>query len=358
MTDIASQPMLSLPALRGHMGSRSYYVVLLPLSQVARILEVPGGEELSPEARSQRKLIQSRIPEITSYILDNDEDWLFSSITASFDAEVNFIEGANADAGVLQLPLESRLIVNDGQHRRAAIERALRTDPTIGKQTISVVLFPAESLERNQQMFSDLNRTAQKTSRSLNIMYDHRDPLNEIATALESQVPLLTGRVEKESQSIAVRSSKLITLSALYDMCREAIGTDRQLLDSRDAIDATEQRLVKGWLTLTSLLPQWRSIESGDLRPAEARAEFINVHSVFFFAIGGVLNKVNELKDPSLALNNLLEVDWRRANPEWQGVCMLGPDIVTRRQTRQVLREHLLWRTGLRETQPKPAFTP
>lgn len=349
--------MLSLPALRGHMGSRSYYVVLLPLNQVARLLDVPDGEELSPEARSQRKLVQSRIPEITAYILDNEDDWLFSSITASFDADVDFVPGENPNAGVLQLPLESRLLVNDGQHRRAAIERALKSDPTIGKQTISVVLFPAESLERNQQMFSDLNRTAQKTSRSLNIMYDHRDSLNEIATALETHVPVLSGRVEKESQSIAVRSSKLITLSALYDMCREAIGADRLPLKSRDSIDQAEKQLIEGWLRLTSVLPQWRAIEAGDLRPAEARAEFINVHSVFFFAIGGVLNRVNELDDPGLALDALQNVDWRRSNPEWQGICMLGSDIVTRRQTRQVLREYLLWRVGLREERPKPAFS-
>jgi DNA sulfur modification protein DndB len=357
VTVLANQSILSLPALRGHMGSRSYYVVLLPLTQVARLLEVPNGDEFSPEARSQRKLVQTRIPEIAAYILDNEEDWLFSSLTASFDADVNFIPGENSDAGVLQLPLESRLLVNDGQHRRAAIERALKTDPTIGKQTISVVLFPAESLERNQQMFSDLNRTAQKTSRSLNIMYDHRDSLNEIATSLETHVPLLAGRVEKESQSIAVRSSKLITLSALYDMCREAIGADKLPLTSRDEIDGAERRLVDDWISLTNVLPQWRAIEQGDLRPAEARAEFVNVHSVFFFAIGGVLNQIADVEAPQLALNALRDVDWRRSNSEWQGICMLGPDIITRRQTRQVLREYLLWRVGLRDEQPKPAFS-
>ncbi len=350
--------MLSFPALRGHMGSRDYYVILLPLSQVGRILQVPDGEQLSPEARSQRKIVQSRIPEIASYILDNEEDWLFSSITASFDADENFIESPeNPSSGVLQIPLDGRLLVNDGQHRRAAIERALRTDPTLGSQMISVVLFPAENLERNQQMFSDLNRTAQKTSRSLNIMYDHRDPLNEIATALESQVPLLRGRVEKESQSLAVRSAKLITLSSLYDMSREAIGRELTATESRPVLDAFEKSLVDGWLSLTNAIPQWQAIASDGLRPAEARAEFINVHSVFFFAIGGVLHRMLDAADTDAIFDKLHEIDWRRANHEWQGVCMLGPDIITRRQTRQVLREHLLWRVGLRPDKPKPAFS-
>jgi DNA sulfur modification protein DndB len=354
---ITNQPMLSFPALRGRMGSREYYVILLPLSQVARILQVPDGEELSPEARSQRKIVASRIPEISAYILDNEDDWLFSSLTVSFDAEANFMPlKDNPDSGTLQLPLDSRLLVNDGQHRRAAIERALRSDATIGSQTISVVMFPAENLERNQQMFSDLNRTAQKTSRSLNIMYDHRDPMNEITTSLEAQVPLLRGRVEKESQSLAVRSAKLITLSSLYDMCREVVGHELDAEAPHSEIDSVEAALVADWQQLSAVIPQWASIAVDQMRPAEARAEFINVHSVFFHAIGGVLNRSAQLENRDEVLAHLSEIDFRRANPEWQGVCMLGSDIITRRQTRLVLREHLLWRIGIRSDKPKPAF--
>ena len=357
MADLNNQPMLSFPALRGRMGSRDYYVFLLPLNQVGRILQVPDGEQLNAEARSQRRLNEKRIPEIARYILSNEEDWLFSSLTASFDGDENFISSIeNPESGVLQLPLNSTLSVNDGQHRRAAIERALRTDPSIGKQTISVVLFPAENLERNQQMFSDLNRTVQKTSRSLNIMYDHRDPLNELTLALEPRVPILRGKVEKDSQSLAVRSAKLITLSALYDMCAQALGRVPVKDESEVALAQYESDLVDLWLKLTDWIPQWSLIAANDLRPAEARAEFIHAHAVFFFAIGTVAYQTRRADGNLERLRQLADVDWRRANPEWQGVCMLGPDIVTRRQTRLVLSEFLMWKLGLRQEPPSPAF--
>jgi len=340
------------------MGTRNYYVVLMPLAQVPRFLQIPAGEEIPADMRAQRKLVGSRIPDIANYILDNEDDWLFSSLTASFDGDEEFIPSKeNPDLGMLRLPLTSYLLVNDGQHRRAGIERALKTDPTLGTQNISVVLFPSESLERNQQMFSDLNRTVQRTSRSLNIMYDHRDPLNEMTLALEARVPLLRNRIEKESQSVSVRSAKLISLSALYDMCAEIVGGRINHDLPEDDLKLIEEKLTYAWKTLTDDVEQWTGIVIGELRPAEARAEYINCHAVFFYAIGGVVRMAFEQKQSLDVLDGLRSIDWRRANPEWQGICMLGADIITRRQTREALREHIAWRLGLRQSQPEPAFT-
>ena len=335
------------PALRGQMGSREFYVVLFPLAVVPTIIASPRGASLPPEVRAQRKLNERRIPDITKYILDNEDDWLFSSLTASFDEDAEFepISESDPNVGTLRLPLTTQLLINDGQHRRAAIQRALEEDPTLAAQTISVVLFPAENIERNQQMFSDLNRTVQKTPRSLDIMYDHRDPLNQITTSVAERVPLLRNGVEKEALSLAVRSAKFITISSLYDMLNQFLGP----LPAHPS-EADMQRLEDECVTyienLTKVLPQWRAIAEGTMRPAEARIEYINAHAVFFFAIGSVGHILRE-KNAMIKLGQLTEIDWRRTNREWQGICMLGPDIVTRRQTRSALRQQILHKLGL-----------
>ena len=49
-------------------------------------------------------------------------------------------------------------VINDGQHRCAAIAQALKDNPNLAKDRISVLLFPMENIDRMQQMFSDLNR--------------------------------------------------------------------------------------------------------------------------------------------------------------------------------------------------------
>jgi DNA sulfur modification protein DndB len=54
---------------------------------------------------------------------------------------------------------------------------------------------------------SDLNRTVHKTSRSLDILYDHRDPLNSLNIAASDAVPMFQGQVEKDCPTVAQRSA-------------------------------------------------------------------------------------------------------------------------------------------------------
>ncbi|WP_163277356.1 DNA sulfur modification protein DndB, partial [Enterobacter hormaechei] len=72
--------------------------------------------------------------------------------------------------------LGASLVINDGQHRRAAIEAAIRERPFLGAETIAVVVYPDRGLRRSQQMFVDLNQHAVKPARSLRLLYDGRDP--------------------------------------------------------------------------------------------------------------------------------------------------------------------------------------
>lgn len=344
---------LTFPALRGRMGTRDYFVIVLPLSTIPRLLPAPEGSSLPPEARAQRQLNAKRVPEIARYILTHEDDWLFSSLTASYpeDSASFTPDKDNADMGMLHLALDADLLINDGQHRRAAIAAALREDPTIGNQNVSVVLFPGETLERNQQMFSDLNRTVQKTSRSLDIMYDHRDPLNQLTLAVTERVPLLRGRVEKEAISLATRSAKLITVSSLYDSLQQLLGEFSEDTSEID-LERAEEAAVDYWCRLTRYIPQWKDVASSDFRPAELRMEYISGHSVFFFAIGTV-GRVLIAEGKLDLLANLGSIDYRRANKEWQGICMLGPDIVTRRQTRYALRQMLLYKIGAQDAPPE-----
>ena len=70
---------------------------------------------------------------------------MFSAITVSIDAEVRFDgmaeEGDASRIGMLHVPMSARFVINDGQHRRAAMERALRERPELGDETIAVVFF-------------------------------------------------------------------------------------------------------------------------------------------------------------------------------------------------------------------------
>ena len=115
-------------------------------------------------------------------MLDNEDGYLFSSIIASYKCDIDFKPNSGTeDIGLLEMDFEqANFVINDGQHRCAAIAAEIKENPSLGDESISVLLFPYESLDRVQQMFSDLNRFVAKTSKSLDILCDKRDPISRI----------------------------------------------------------------------------------------------------------------------------------------------------------------------------------
>jgi DNA sulfur modification protein DndB len=323
---------LTFPAMHGVMGKRDFYVAIMKLALIPKLFKFRDWAELPAEQRAQRVLQKTRIPEIAQYILENEDGYLFSSLTASFNCDPKFTPvPGQTDLGVLQMPFEADLVINDGQHRRAAIEEALNQNPALGQESISVVLFPWEDMDRVQQMFSDLNRTARTTSKSLNILYNHRDLMSQVALTVVERLPVFSRFVDKDRISLPLRSPKLFTLGSIYD------GT-LALLESVAQADY-EQKLAQAfefWETVGKNMPQWGAVEGGDLKPSELRQEFINTHAVVLWALGSMGRTLicNHPDDWPARLATLKTIDWRRTNREWQGVAMSGSDVVNRRQSR------------------------
>ena len=79
----------SSPQSAGVQAGREYYISMCPLRLIPKIF-LFDEEELVPELRAQRVLNKARVPEIAHYITRNREGYIFSAITASIDAEVQF----------------------------------------------------------------------------------------------------------------------------------------------------------------------------------------------------------------------------------------------------------------------------
>ncbi len=337
------------PALEGRMGDRTFYMTTLTLQTVARYFE-PTSPSLPAEQRAQRALSDRRVPDITQYLTDKEQDWVFGSLTISYDGEVEYDE----ETRILHLDPATDFVVVDGQHRLAAIKRAVEEDPLLRKQSIGVMLVAFEDLSRNQQVFSDLNRTVQKTSRSLDILYDHSDPMTGVVKYVAQQVPLFKNKVEKNQTSLAVRSKYFITLSSLYDACKQVLGGTRALealKDDDDAVNAAQDFCVRYWKKLSEVIEPWAEVADGDIKPAEARIENIVAHAVAFYGLGtagALLLNVKSKEDWARVgeaeleiLDRLQDVDWKKTNEDWQGIVMLGTAVVTRHQTRQAFARRI-----------------
>src|SRR5258708_36221828 len=95
---------VDVPAMRGKIGTRTYYVVLMPMSAIPNLFKFTDWVGFTPEDREQRILNEKRVPDLKNYILDNEDDYLFAAITASYKSTPIFDPvngGGNANIGVL-----------------------------------------------------------------------------------------------------------------------------------------------------------------------------------------------------------------------------------------------------------------
>ena len=155
------------PAVKGIQAGKVYYICMVPLGLLGRIFSIDNND-VAPEHRVQRKLNELRIPEIRDYILNNRESYVFSALAASVDGNMNFVQScADSNIGLLEIDMDASFLINDGQHRKASIEAAITEDETLKNETISIVIYQDKGLVASQQMFTDLNKHAVTTSKSL-----------------------------------------------------------------------------------------------------------------------------------------------------------------------------------------------
>lgn len=355
---------VSFPAMRGVIGKRQYYATMMALSEIPHLFKFNDWEQFTPELRAQRVLVKSRVPEIVKYIVDNEDSYLFSSITAAYSTEVKFkpVEDG-ADIGYLEMELEdAKFLINDGQHRCAAISAALSENPGVGKERISVLLFPWESLDRAQQMFTDLNRFVQKTSKSLNILYDHRDVLSGFTMEITERVPVFKGMIDKEKLTIPIRSEKLFTLSTLYDANEELIGAKLEKPDTKEYKEKLE-RAVSYWNAVSRVIPDWEKVKEGSVKAPMLRQEKIDTHGVVLRALGGLGRALMEAypDDWERKLQILRDLDWRKSvgnkvNPEWENVCITAGSVLSNRQARVATLAVLKDKVGVEMTGQETQF--
>ena len=310
-------------AIRGIQAGREFYVAMCPLKIIPKLF-VFTEFDLPPELRAQRTIRASRIPALKNYILNNPKDYIFSSLTASVDGTMKFEPapslGEGGKLGRLYVSMESRLLINDGQHRRQAIEEALKENPDLAHEMISVVFFEDKGLIRSQQMFSDLNKNAVKPTKSLSILYDHRDEFAKFIVAISYELEIFSGRVELEKTAISNRSIKFFTLNGIADATRKFLGIKGR------KISVDEQNKVKEfWNEMTKNIPEWQLLVQKRVTASELRKECVHSHTNLLNALGIVGNVLqNEYpSDWKQKLASLQNIDWSRSNPEWEGKLLL-----------------------------------
>lgn len=314
----------SFPAVRGIQAGRPCYIAMCPMRIVSKLFRFDEQHTL-PELRAQRVINRQRIPEIATYLIENSNNYTFSSLTASINSQVTFEPISNTgfgqNIGILLIPRDAQIFINDGQHRRAAIESAIKLNPALGYDNISVLFFIDEGLARSQQIFADLNKHAVRPSDSISTLYDLRDSVSNLARHIQKNIPLFERMTEMEKSCISTHSTKLVTLSSIKNASKALLRKH-----NKDQISTEEKNIaVEFWQEVVTNMTDWQRAFRKEIASMELRQNYIHAHGVMLQAMGQIgADLLTQYRDNwKTILQGLQAIDWSRNNADWEGRAMV-----------------------------------
>ncbi|SHF91506.1 DNA sulfur modification protein DndB [Vibrio gazogenes] len=379
-----------IPALKAKVGDWVYYICVMKYAQVAKEVnfayELGGNDDLN--SLIQRG-ISERTKEITEYLLRSEHRFLGSLIVAAYGGDPHYmpvrmedseeyLRGLDKSFGVLTFDGGQQYFALDGQHRLKAIKDAIKKDPELGSEEISVILVShydtEEGKEKTRRLFTNINKNAKSTTKSENLALDEDDGFAIITRRLinedrffseEGRVSVFTKVGEHGELSLAssVRDSDkkgVTSIKQLYEIIKElsfSTPLDGVSLSRRPTDDELEESYIIISERVSQLFEACGSIISkvqkmDDVR--NIRKNKVNPGKEDAFMRGIVQRCVSEvvrqlIDQSSLTwdeiLTKLKSFNWELGEVPWSSVCIINEGklkMQTSREFTNLLNELLI----------------
>ena len=211
----------------------------------------------------------------------------------------------------MEIYMSASFLINDGQHRNAAIDAAIAEDESLKNETISIVLYEDQGLQRSQQMFTDLNKHAVTTSKSLNTLYESKDPVALITKNVVNSISFLRKYTDKEKDNLSKYSSNIFTLNTFYT-------ANKRICKVTDSPQKAEKLIHAFWSNVVANMREWNEMDNGELSKKSLREDYITTQGLIILALGrlGEFYCANPKIDMPKSLKGLRKIDWLRNNEE------------------------------------------
>jgi DNA sulfur modification protein DndB len=265
------------------------------------------------------------VTNLSLYITSHQDDYVLPPLVATIDMPVSFfpVSETRREIGELRIPMQARLVLQDGQHRRAAIQRLLSGEMyDLLQDTITFLLVVDKGLKRSPELYGHLHRERPRFTKSQQILTDQENPLAALVRRMVHEVPLFDNLTELQRTTISNRSTALFTLNAVHQATQALLGK------TKDAgVTADQQYLARMfWTALGEIIPEWCMVIHGEISAAELRRRYVHAHAVTLLAIGRAGHTlVTRYPDSWRQRLQLLDdMDWSRENTQlWEGRAMV-----------------------------------
>lgn len=333
---------MKIPAIKGKIGETLYYIANLTFLQINQLVKKVDSElhtSASLREEIQRSLSNNYL-KIKQYILQRDDHFFNSLVLAVYDGEPIWTEIRYElenewfnNVGVLYFNGDEKIFPVDGQHRVEGIKAALKENPDLSAETISVILIghsnTLDGMEKSRRIFSTLNRYAKPVRLGDIIALDEDDIVAITTRAMLESFPLFMGDRIKASNSKSIPSNdkkSFTTLMTLYDCNIELLryykfngnisnGKLKDYLRVRpddDTISGFQFFLVEFWTSFIHTFPEMEKyIDDISQNAAESYRDPISGGNIFFrpvslFPFISALSTL-AIRNPNCSIKHVIE---------------------------------------------------
>ena len=348
------------PALRARMGDRWYYVTTMTFAEVAKWIRPIDEIEERKEFKTwlQRVIRPERKEQIAAYLLNQPQRFFNAVVAGLYGGEPEWVPVELGDSvtvgdltlgerertayGVIKLSGAEQIFAIDGQHRVVGIREALRQDPTLADEEITVLFvghrMTDEGRERTRRLFTTLNKYAKPVSPAELIALNDDDAFAIVTRRLIDEYPGLGSSFVPltPTANLAVGDRRSLTsVIALYEIVRTIalpIGSrQRKLWENGPPepgnVQAVQKAAVAFWDSLKARVPAIRAImkSAPDQEVASAYRTEQGGHVLFRPAglqafVKATRHAVDCGATISHAVSVLAEAPLDLAKPPWNGV--------------------------------------
>jgi DNA sulfur modification protein DndB len=354
---------LVIPGVKGHLGNTDFYQATMKVRDLVQGVrsasELDEWTTMSIEERIQRDPDLKRVKEqIAPYIAESEDRFFGAMVVLVYKGEIYFdslrdwvsnkapraYQSVSDNIGVLTIDGGS-LIMLDGQHRLLALEKVIKGEvigscrEDVPNDDVCVIFIQHESNEKTRRIFNKVNRYAKPTSRGDNIITSEDDRSAIIARKLLSEGAPLGVKVrgssdvivEWKSSALAVRSTKLTTISAVYETVKLILKGENVALDpnnrpSEEELNQCYEIVEEFWnVVLDGLQPYKEALEDSSRIPQMRKDD--QPYSLLFKPVGQLAlfrGLIAATRDNRLALREAVrrasKIDWQMSSEIWTNV--------------------------------------
>lgn len=347
------QNFYSFTALSGLQARQSTFVLNIPLAMIGKLF---SKEDISLPAdqRSQRIINQSRVNQISNYIVENPNTYVLPPLVAYVrSGEIEFTASKEfPNLGELKISMSAQLALSDGQHRASAIQDAVTKRKFLDQETIAVYLLPNSGVAAAQQIFSDINMNAVKPAQSIKMLYNQRDQVTAFTKSLIKEIPLFQKHTDLERTNLPPTSDKIFTFSGLYQA--------NQVLWKGLGDNPAKPIIIKDfWERMCYVIQEWEQVNDMAIHAAVLREESMAAHSITWIALAEAgLYIIQKLSDNNAWWHIMgnFTMDWSRQNPLWQGRAINGGKITKTRKNIILMANPIIQKFGIELNKVQQAY--